>query len=113
MNITVKTTITDNRIPMIIAAFPGLMEQAVAKTAFDIQEMAQSIAPVDTGYMAGTIWADVDGLRAEIKPEAEYAGYVEFGTYKMAAQPFMRPAADANEANFAALISQVVAGLMG
>lgn len=32
------------------------------------------------------------GLTAEVAAEAEYAGYVEFGTRFMDAQPYMRPA---------------------
>lgn len=113
MNVKVTTKIVDNRIPAIVSAFPGLMEQVVAKTAFDIQETAQNLAPVDTGYLAGTIWTDNMGLRAEIKPAAEYAGYVEFGTYKMSAQPYMRPSADIHEPEFTQAIDVAIRALMG
>ena len=49
MNVKVTTKITDNRIPMIVGAFPGLMEQVVEKTAFDIEATAKELAPVHTG----------------------------------------------------------------
>lgn len=32
------------------------------------------------------------GLTAEVKPEAEYSAYVELGTRKMEAQPYLKPA---------------------
>ena len=41
----------------------------------------------------------------------EYAGYVEFGTYKMAPRAFMRPAADVNEPNFYADMDALAANL--
>lgn len=113
MNVKVTTTITDNRIPAIIAAFPGLMEQLVGKTAFDVQDTAQNLCPIDTGYLAGSITVTRNGLRAEVEPAAEYAGYVEFGTYKMAAQPYMRPAADMHEPEFVNAVDMIVRQMMG
>jgi HK97 gp10 family phage protein len=113
MNVKVTTKITDNRIPMIVGAFPGLMEQVVEKTAFDIEATAKELAPVDTGYLAGTIWTDNQGLRAEVQTVAEYAAYVEYGTYKMAAQPYMRRAADMHEPKFTQAIDAAVKSLMG
>jgi HK97 gp10 family phage protein len=41
----------------------------------------------------------------------EYAGYVEFGTYKMAPRAFMRPAADVNEPKFYAAMDALAAHL--
>ena len=69
-------------------------ELAVAKTAYDTVATAQAIVPVDTGYLKSTIDADVDGLDAEVGPTAEYGGYVEEGTSKMAAEPYLGPAFD-------------------
>ena len=37
------------------------------------------------------------GNDVEIGFSEEYASYVEFGTYKMAAQPYLRPAFDIAE----------------
>lgn len=58
-------------------------------------EIATSLVPVDTGYLQSTIDADTDGVSsAEFFADAEYAQYVEYGTYKMAAQPYFEPALD-------------------
>lgn len=67
-------------------------EQIVSKSIHDVVASAQSIAPVDTGNLKGSIGADVDGLEAVAGPTAEYGAYVEYGTSRMSAQPYMGPA---------------------
>lgn len=62
-------------------------------------------APVLTGELTdsgGIVEAD-NG--AEIVFTAPHAVHVEFGTYKMAAQPFLRPAIDSNES---AILKEIV-----
>jgi HK97 gp10 family phage protein len=68
--------------------------RAVAKTAHDIEATAKRLAPVDTGNLRNSISSDIGVLSAEIGPTAEYGGYVEEGTSRMAPQPYMGPAAD-------------------
>lgn len=60
-----------------------------------IATRASQLAPRDTGFMADHITSDENG----VKSEADYSGFVEFGTYKMAAQPFIRPAIDEVQQN--------------
>lgn len=49
--------------------------------------------PIRTGYLCSTISSDHDGeITAECWADAEYAQYVEYGTWKMAAQPYFEPA---------------------
>ena len=58
---------------------------------------AQSYAPVDTGALKASIEAErISRRRWEVGPSVEihYAGYQEFGTRFMPAQPYMRPALD-------------------
>lgn len=53
---------------------------------------AKKLAPVDTGWLKSSIHED-DG---NVVVDAPHAVYVEFGTEHMEAQPFLRPALDAN-----------------
>lgn len=109
MNVTVKTTIHDNRIPGIIAKFPNEVSAAVRKTAFDIQDTAQEVfCPIDTGYLAGSITSTIEPFRAEIQPAAEYAAYVELGTRKKEARPYMKRSADMHEPRFVDAIDNLV-----
>ena len=49
---------------------------------------------VDTSYLVNNIFLDVDadGLGATVESRANYSSFLEFGTSKMAARPFMQPA---------------------
>lgn len=70
-------------------------EQAVALVGYAIEAAAQTSAPVDTGHLKNSIAADPDGLTVTVTAGAGYADYVERGTSRMAAQPYLRPAFDA------------------
>ena len=78
------------------AVIGGRAEVALAKTAFDIEGDAKVFVPVRTGNLRNSIGSDVEGLSADIGPTADYGGYVEFGTSKMAPQPYLMPATDRN-----------------
>lgn len=60
-----------------------------------IRSEAAARAAVDTGNMRSSLVTESfveDGVPvSETGPTAEYARYVEFGTSKMKAQPFMEP----------------------
>lgn len=86
--------------------------QLVAKAASDIEATAQGIAPVDTGNLKNSIGSDVDGLDAEIGPTAEYGAYVEDGTSRMAAQPYMGPAADVVTPKLVAAVADLGGGAL-
>ena len=78
--------------------------QVVQKTAADITADAKSFAPVDTGNLKNSIGYDLFNkggeVGAEIGPTASYAIHQEFGTSRMAPQPFLNPAFDRHIGNF-------------
>ena len=52
-------------------------------------EVATKLVPVDTGYLRSTINADTDEISVcYAEATAEYAQYVEYGTWCMRAQPY-------------------------
>lgn len=69
----------------------------LAEGALVIAIQAENNCPVDTGFLRSTVFVQEDGDDVVIGFEAPYASYVEFGTYKMAAQPYLRPAFDEAE----------------
>lgn len=122
MELTVK--VLKNRLPEIRSVLTFEVDQAVRKAAFDLAAHAKDLAPVDTGALKNSIWVLTskdstygEALQAALarNPKAQavsppavpppgtayvgagvhYAVYVEYGTRRMAARPFMRPAADA------------------
>jgi HK97 gp10 family phage protein len=63
-----------------------------------VETYAKINAPVDTGFLRSSITVDeVTPMQAIIAPHTDYAEHVEFGTSRMAAQPYMRPALDEHE----------------
>jgi len=68
----------------------GALKKA-AKTAVN---NAKRNAPVDTGKLRDNIGYDTDPMqkRVEVFSNAEYSGYVEFGTRFQNAQPYFTPA---------------------
>lgn len=68
----------------------------VFKTVF--LDVARELVPVRTGYLKSTITAEIgEASIGEVTAEAsaEYAQYVEFGTYRQMAQPYFIPAIEA------------------
>ncbi len=65
----------------------------------------------DSGYLAQNIFIsmDGDGLGADVESRAEYSEFLEFGTTKMAARPFMHPAAESNRPKIRRLVQQMKA----
>lgn len=81
-----------SRIPQIAAAAPGKVALALAKTAHDVELGAKQTAPVDTGNLRASIAAAGGGLTWRVTAAAHYAAYVELGTRKMSAKPYLVPA---------------------
>ncbi|MBO9710570.1 MAG: hypothetical protein J7521_20405 [Caulobacter sp.] len=63
----------------------------------------------DTGMLDGNIETVlVEPLKVEISSNAPYSAALEFGTSKMAARPFMRPAAQKKKAEAVELVRRAV-----
>lgn len=77
----------------------GAVASDLARRAVRVERTAKRLAPVDTGRLRSSInWrleSDARGLVAVIGTDVDYAVHQEFGTVKMAAHPFLRPALEA------------------
>lgn len=105
--------VISNRLPQVPAMLRTAVNAEVAKAAFEIQAQAQAKAPVKTGTLRRSIHTVIEdgGRRAKVGPSVEYGTYVEFGTRRAGARPFMRPAAEAVLPKFAAAVRAVLARL--
>jgi HK97 gp10 family phage protein len=74
---------------------PVVLHNAMANSVTKVRSTAQEIVPVRTGMLKKSIVDDVSDrpLQGIISVGQPYGEYVEFGTWKMRAQPYMRPAA--------------------
>ena len=89
-----------------LAAVPalsgGMVRAALSKTSTDIVASAKKASPVDTGNLRASISASPvesgeDGsFYVEVGPTAAYGVFVELGTSRAPAQPFLFPAAESH-----------------
>lgn len=69
---------------------------AIQGAGIACQKYAKQNCPVDTGRLRNSILYNTTGnLSCTVNTTVTYAPYIEFGTYKMRAQPFLYPAYDA------------------
>ena len=111
------------------------LQEALVKCALGIEKDAKlnltNQNAVDTGRLRMSLYTDVQSVKnyeveigtdlSKVRPKkrtkgpgtgtnVEYAPYVEFGTYKMAARPFLRPAYDKNIEKLSEKLKQILGG---
>lgn len=72
-----------------------------------VQAQSQKLVPVDSGLLRNSIFVRrVKRFIYSIGTPVNYGAYVEYGTKRATAKPYLRPAAFNNVANIAFLISK-------
>jgi HK97 gp10 family phage protein len=109
----VKSVVHFNKLPQC----PGLMSKAV-DTAFQslgpkLLSTMQGKTPVDTGELRGSETQTAGGKTLTLRAGTDHAGFVEFGTRKMAAQPYMRPTVEGGAGQVASEITSAVSAAFG
>lgn len=108
--VTIRMEVRSNRIPEIVAQARPRALEAVNAALFAVEGHAKSIVPVDTGALKNSIHvtpADAGTLSGECSASMDYAVYVEYGTYRSPAQPYMTPAAEAAAPGFQAAMADI------
>lgn len=91
------------RVVVNRAAMHQLLESPASPVAkfilgktLKVERRAKHLCPVDTGRLRSSIThgmaSDARGIYGWVGTDVEYGKYVEMGTSRMAAQPFLRPA---------------------
>lgn len=84
--------------PEMIQEVLEALSQALSALSVEALERMRQIVPVDTGDLRESCFVDIDitGTRLQLIIGAgmPYAIYVELGTFKTPAQPFLRPTFD-------------------
>ncbi len=110
-------TIVFNKFPAIAKAMPGAAMEIIAETLEDIDKTVQTglaaggtgrtygshvasspgqMPATDTGNLAGSLQSELDknSYVGSYGTSVDYAPHLEYGTSKMAARPFLTPAAE-------------------
>lgn len=93
-----------NKLKLLVPKVREGAKQAVAETALLIESDAKQLAPVDTGRLRSSIHAEIapDGLSATVSDGVTYGIFIELGTRRQKAQPFLGPAYEMNRLAFIA-----------
>ena len=102
-----KIDFTDNSDKFIDALMDKL---PVALEACGLQGegYAKMLCPVDTGNLRNSITHDADQTTAYIGTNVEYAAYVELGTSKSKAQPYLQPAVQDHRDEYKKIFEQTM-----
>lgn len=84
------------------------VQKAKLRAAFEIEREAVSEVQVDSGRLKNSIMTREDGDIVEVGSDVEYAQYVEFGTSKMAAHPYLQPAVEKVRKDYPGIIIEDV-----
>lgn len=74
------------------AAIAAGAADAVERLCMETAENAKALCPVESGELKGSIAARVSEGTGSITAGAGHAAYVELGTWKKEARPFLLPA---------------------
>lgn len=74
------------------------LSKRIRETAFNVEGDAKELCPIRFGHLQGSITTQIssDGLVAEIGTGVDYAEFVELGTRRMRARPYLLPAFEEN-----------------
>lgn len=72
-------------------AIDDAIEKAVIEAALIAEDSVVQLVPVDTGRLRGSIDHNTESDKFQIGTNVTYATYVEKGTSKQQAQPFLKP----------------------
>lgn len=92
------------------------VKQVVRKNGMELQNRMQRKAIFTRGYSTGQTKRSIpissgfmdDGMTAFVQPGTDYAPYVEYGTRKMSAHSFVRPAFNEQKEQFIADMQKLV-----
>lgn len=88
----IRVRVDTKKLDNVITQFPGVTETVLDLATEHVVEEARRLVPVRTGHLKSTIVRVKRDSHFYVYALAHYALYVEYGTRKMAAQPYLRPA---------------------
>lgn len=95
---------------LVIQASYAQIEAALKSVALTAEKYAKQKCPVDTGRLRSSITHKTDKDTAYIGTNVEYAPYVEGGTSRMRAQPFLEPAMAEHLSEYKETIETILKG---
>lgn len=115
-----KESITVEGIPALeralatkVAELAAASIAVVAAETEAVRGDAEKGAPRLTGDLQEHILAEHEGATGVIHSTSRHAGFVEFGTFKDAPQPYMKPAAERARRRFPKRAADIIQAALG
>lgn len=91
---TVKVNLSLRRLRRVLQGEQAAIDRGARAYAEAVKDLASQLAPYDTGALRESIHIEPGDTRASYQVVAgvPYARWVEFGTHRAPAQPFLTPA---------------------
>lgn len=102
--------IREDNTEAVARAMNRAIASALEEIGLTAEGYAKRLCPVDTGRLRNSITHTTDGRDAYIGTNVEYAPYVEEGTRRAAAQPFLKPAAADHASTYRAILERHLGG---
>ena len=115
IRVTVKSEEVLKKLKEIGSKAEKIVGKALEESAEIIRKEASDKAPRRRGYLAkGITVSEVKDRTIDIGPDEKsfYGRFLEFGTVKMSARPFLRPALDTKRSQVKAKFIEVIKGLI-
>lgn len=102
--------VNEDNVDAAVTGISAAVSSALEKIGLMAEGYAKKKCPVDTGNLRNSITHQVDGDAVYIGTNVEYAPYVELGTSRQKAQPFLRPAASEHGAQYRQVLKKALGG---
>jgi HK97 gp10 family phage protein len=107
---TISVTVKVDNSAKITAEMRRAISQVIRKTAADCEAFAKGVVPVRTGNLKNSIQTEIESeMSASVGTNVEYSTFVEFGTTRMSARPYMTPATERVRDPFFRAMEQILA----
>lgn len=102
--------VREDNVDLAKAEIRAAFARALERIGMQAEGYAQDLCPVDTGNLRNSITHTADEEAAYIGTNVEYAPYVELGTRRAAAQPFLKPAGTDHRGTYANIVKDELGG---
>lgn len=109
MTFEIGTTVSTEGIDALIARY-ALIPALIEKYLVLIETEAKRLARVDTGEMRDEIHHELEAMAGSVISDTDHSAANEYGTARMAAHPFMRPAFERYAPGFVAELQALMGG---
>ena len=102
--------IREDNVDLTKSEIRAAFARALERIGMQAEGYAKDLCPVDTGNLRNSITHDSDGTAAYIGTNVDYGKYVELGTRRQAAQPYLKPAGTDHTGTYKNIVKDELGG---